>query len=586
MPARKHSGKTDIRYLVNGPKPQRRPAQGVEFSVSFLRLGQEVWRNGKTHSHAELAADHSRDNSVRLGCSDYPFDSLDRFWRCYWFRVGTGQALRSMQRASRAWLSRCNRYMLTDASILHFMSGGICRSPLWPDLRLLYAGNCCFKTSALQHRIWSRIHPFRPTSESVNPNQRSPQPTIDDAISDVESVIEDLTQSESAEPVFAGFQTELPQDAAQIDHASASAQLAPATPTPPPKRPKGRLLIGSLLMVLFAAAFYIVWDGVFRYQAYGLVEGNRVPVRTSSAGFVQKVFVAEGDLVRTGELLLTIENVEVQHRLERTRDSIRLAEAQLDAHVAKLRRIARQREWDVLDKAAEFFELASELPKRRSEVERLERSLARAQKAQEFDGVSVADFDDIRFALKGEQGLLEKLANAVAALQTRNELMSDEAKLDLAELKPTMVHLENLQNETQRLYEILKASSIVAPITGIVVKQRCVAGKWVETSEELLSIVEEGSVEPVLYLSQHDTRNVDPGTEILIHIDPLGEPVNCRVRRLADEFRVPPPPLVRYYDSGEPLLPIMLESIDGLKLRPGAMVKVPHRFERLLDSFQ
>jgi multidrug resistance efflux pump len=420
----------------------------------------------------------------------------------------------------------------------------------------------------------------------VKSDQRSSQPTVDDAISDVESAIEDLKQSESAEPVFAGFQTELPQDAAKIDNSSAAAQLAPPTPTPPPKRPKGRLLIGSLLMVLFAAAFFIVWDGVFRYQAYGLVEGNRVAVRTSSAGFVQKVFVAEGDIVRTGDLLLTIENVELEHRLERTRDSIRLAEAQLDAHIAKLRRIARQRKWDVLDNAAEFFELASELPKRRSEVERLERGLARAQKAQEFDGVSVSDLDDIQFALKGEQGLLEKLAEAVSALQTRNELTSNDTKLDLAELKPTMVHIENLQNETQRLYELLKASNIVAPMTGIIVKHRCVAGKWVEISEALLEIVEEGTIEPVLYLSQGDTRNVEPGTEIVVHIAPLGEPVNCLVRRIVDEFRVPPEQLVRYYDSGEPLLPIILEPADGIPLRLGAMVKVPHDFERLLDSFQ
>ncbi len=416
--------------------------------------------------------------------------------------------------------------------------------------------------------------------------QRSSQPKVDDALSGVESAIEDLKQSESAKPVFAGFQTELPQDAAQIDNASAAAQLSPPTPTPAVKRPKGRLLIGSLMMVLFAAAFYIVWDGVFRFQAYGLVEGNRVAVRTSTAGIIQKVYVAEGDLVRTGDLLLTIENVELDHRLERTRDGIRLAEAQLDAHVAKLRRIARQREWDVLDNAAEFFQLASELPKRRSEVERLERSLARVQKAKEFAGLSVEEFEQVQFALRGEQGLMEKLAEAVSALQTRNDLTSDEAELDLAELKPTMVHIENLQNETQRLYELLKASNIVAPITGIVVKHRCVAGKWAAPSEDLLEIVEEGTVEPVLFLSQGDTRNVKPGAEIVVHIDPMSEPVTCKVRRTADEFRVPPEQLVRYYDSGEPLLPIILEPIGDITIKPGAMIKLPHDFKRIFDRFQ
>jgi len=115
--------------------------------------------------------------------------------------------------------------------------------------------------------------------------------------------------------------------------------------------------------VLFAAAFYIVRDDVFRFQTYRLVDRNRVYARTSAAGIIQKTYVVERNLPRTGDLLLKVENIELEHRLERTRDGTRLAEAQLDAHIAKLRHIARQREWDGLDKAAEFFELASEWPK-------------------------------------------------------------------------------------------------------------------------------------------------------------------------------------------------------------------------------
>lgn len=182
-------------------------------------------------------------------------------------------------------------------------------------------------------------------------------------------------------------------DVAQIDNASAAAPLAPPTPTPPVKRPKDRLRISSLLIVLFAAAFYIVRDDVFRFQTYRLVDGNRVSVRTSAAGIIQKVYVVEGNLARTGDLLLTVENIKLEHRLEPTRDGFHLAEAQLDAHIAKLRRIARQREWDVLDNAAEFFELASELPKRRFEVE---------------------EFEPVQFALQGKQGLLSKLAETVS----------------------------------------------------------------------------------------------------------------------------------------------------------------------------
>ena len=153
-----------------------------------------------------------------------------------------------------------------------------------------------------------------------------------------------------------------------------------------------------MLVVLFDAAFYIVRDGVFRCQTYRLVDGHRVSVRTSAAGIIQKVYVAKGLCGRREprsyrDLLLTVENIKLEHRLKRTRDGIRLAEAQLDAHIAKLRRIARQCEWDVLDNAAEFFELASELAKRRSEV---------------------IEFEPVQFALQGKQSLLSNLVETVS----------------------------------------------------------------------------------------------------------------------------------------------------------------------------
>ena len=70
---------------------------------------------------------------------------------------------------------------------------------------------------------------------------------------------------------FVGYQAELAEKAAQIDATTAAIGLTSPVPTPPPKRPKGRLVIGGFLFALLVAGFYIVWDGVFRYAAYEVV---------------------------------------------------------------------------------------------------------------------------------------------------------------------------------------------------------------------------------------------------------------------------------------------------------------------------
>ena len=67
-----------------------------------------------------------------------------------------------------------------------------------------------------------------------------------------------------------------------------------------------------------------------------------------------------------------------------------------------------------------------------------------------------------------------------------------------------------------------------------------------------------------------------PGTSLVIYVDPNRQPITCRVKRQGDEYVPAPPPLTRFYDMNEPLLPIVLETETNLALPPGAMIKVPH----------
>jgi multidrug resistance efflux pump len=136
--------------------------------------------------------------------------------------------------------------------------------------------------------------------------------------------------------VFSGLQTELPHGRYEERQSECCCSTCTTNTDYTSQRPKDRLRIGSLWLVLFAAAIYTVRDGVFQFHTYRLVDGNRASVRTSAAGVIQKVYVAEAYLTRTGDLLLTIKNIEREHRLERTRDGIRLAKAQLDTDIVKV----------------------------------------------------------------------------------------------------------------------------------------------------------------------------------------------------------------------------------------------------------
>lgn len=408
-------------------------------------------------------------------------------------------------------------------------------------------------------------------------NAESASRTLDD----IESAISDLRSADAPSTSrLAGYQTDLAPKAAQIDQATSEAHLTPPAPTPPPKRPKGRLLIGSFLIGLLLAGLYIVWDGIFRYQAYGIIASNRIAVESPTTGIIHRVCVTEGDHVRAGDLLAVVDNVVVEHELERTREALLLAEAQLDAHVTDLRRDTLKRsvlqKWDIHDNAAELFELASSLRQHRSEASRLERDLGRKQKLHDADVVTDEQLDRIHFSLKGERELIELLAKAVDELEQRQATLPAGESVDFQQISPALVQIENLQHEIQRLIGRLRESRVTAPVSGIVVQHRCVAGRRVVPDQVLLEIIQDGSTEPVVYIPQSNTLKMKPGRELVIHVQPNGEPLECRIRRIGDEYIHAPLAVERFYGRHEPVLPVILEPLSDVHLKPGAMVRVPH----------
>jgi multidrug resistance efflux pump len=416
----------------------------------------------------------------------------------------------------------------------------------------------------------SALKTTRDLEQVVQPNPPPPSTTDADP-NGIEAAVADLNQANR----FVGFQTELPTHAAQVDAQSAQARLASAMPTPPPKRPKGRLLIGTFLMALLAAGGYVIWDTAFRFHSYGQIEANRIPVRVLTSGIVQRIYVAEGDTVRAGDLLAVIDNVDLEHRLHRTRNELRLAESQLDALMTRLRRESH-------DDAAEYFELASKLRANRSELEALDRALERVLKLKADNLITQQQYEKVHFSQKAQSEMIAMLEQAVQKLQQRSDTDADDLGIPLDILQPALVRIENIKEELVRLQELLKSIEVRAPIGGVVVKRGFLTGNWVEEGQLVVEIVEDGSTEPVVYLSQESTQSLKVGNTYHIFVDPSQTPITCRVKRIGYEFAPAPVAIERFYDKNEPLLPVALEPLDHHDLRPGALIKVP----RSIDRFQ
>jgi multidrug resistance efflux pump len=372
--------------------------------------------------------------------------------------------------------------------------------------------------------------------------------------------------------------------------AATSKHVAVTRPTPLPKRPKGRWVIGFMLLTACAYAGYQVWDGFFRYRAYGTVTGKIVEVSPPWDGDIAFLRVREGDQVRQGDVLVILESQELRHRLEQIDDESRLAQAMFEAEGARLKWLAAFQIDHAPSAVARLQEALATLDSEKSVMARLANDRATAATLLKHNAIARADYERLHIEHQGQCDKVARLEKALAEYKQRGELSSlllakdGDLSGSLAtdgqeQLKHHLVRMVGLRAERERVDAKLARGKLTAPCTGVVIKVFHAVGERVRATEPIVAVLEEGSLRVVLYVPQASSQALAVGQDVDVFCDPYAQAVPCKVIRLADRFEVAPEHLKRHYAVGQHLLPVYAqpapETARWLALRNGGTVKLP-----------
>ena len=358
---------------------------------------------------------------------------------------------------------------------------------------------------------------------------------------------------------------------------------APATPPAPagpplPKRPKGSLLIGGVLLVVVASIGYVAWNATLRYAAFGTVTGESIAVSPPWQGTVQSVFVREGDLVQPGDELLRLANPLIEDELSRLEGELRLAQSELDAHVAELTLAAHQSRDRQQLALAEYYKLVGDHLAEQARLSDLEARMLRSERLTAKGAVTSQDYESARLAVEGQRAKVERLALAVAELKKRTDGGEPDSHTN-QRLKPKLVRIEQTQASIERLRQRLEEGTVRAPMAGRVLKVHRHGGEYVEPARPLVELLADDSLEITLLVPQDQSAAYCVGQQIEVEVQPLANRLACQVKRVGDAFCEPPAQIEARYRHGQPLLPVHLKPLDATDparpLRLGGEVRQP-----------
>ena len=361
-------------------------------------------------------------------------------------------------------------------------------------------------------------------------------------------------------------------------------------PIPLPKRPKGRWFIGVLLLGSCAYFGWQVYDGFFRYQAYGVVKGRILQLSPPWQGELTAFHVREGDTVRQGQPLLTMDNSDMRQRLSALGDELVSAQADLEAEAAKLKWQAAFHLDQSTSSQSRYYEMWGQLLHEQTSLEKLAGDLRMSERLFARRVIAPVELEHAQSDFKGQELKVQKLEIALEEAKKHarvgNILL---ARLgDLGEslsadghdqLKPKYAKIEALKAERSRLEQNLAQGRLLAPSNGLVVKLHRFAGEHARSEDTLISFLEEGSMQVVLYVPQSRIDNFKEGSVQDMILEPYPERLQGKISRLGDQLEPAPEQIKRYYSAGQRLVLVYVqpspETQRWMAFRVESVVKLP-----------
>ncbi len=306
-----------------------------------------------------------------------------------------------------------------------------------------------------------------------------------------------------------------------------------------------RILLLGLALVLLGC------DEKPKDGAYlGYVEGERVVVAASEGGWIEEIFVAEGDQVAVGQELF---------RLEARREAARRdqAKARLDEAESRLINLLTGK------RADELRAIEAQIAQAEANLGLARRELARQQELASSPAANPRALDQARAKAAAEQARLAELQAQirVARLPAReDEIAAARARMDAAaaELAEAEIRLGD--------------RTIAARAAGRVERLVRRAGEWAPAGGAVVSLLPPGTIHVRIFVGEPDLAQMKIGARLAIACDGCPRDLSAQVSFVAGEAEFTPP-VIYAIESRRKLTYLVKARALGGALKPGQPVE-------------
>lgn len=283
-------------------------------------------------------------------------------------------------------------------------------------------------------------------------------------------------------------------------------ETAPTSPALPPKRSKrGRIMLAVAVLVLGAGVYWLLHRGQISTDD-AAIEAQIVPLAPKVSGYIVKLNVADNQTVAAGDIIAEIDPRDYEIALEK-------AQADLASAVARLSGGGHSLASTKVTAPMTITSAQAQLDAANADWNRTKLELARMRKLND----AARSRQQLETAIAAEKAAGSAYADAQARLQSARTAPNAVATA-AATVKDYEAAVATQKALVAQAQKNLDDTKIIAPIAGRISRRNLEVGSYVQSGQQLLSLV---SAEYWVVANYKETQLTDikPGQKVTIEID-------------------------------------------------------------------
>ncbi len=297
---------------------------------------------------------------------------------------------------------------------------------------------------------------------------------------------------------------------------SGQASSVDGTKTSSPRSKMFPIILAAILIVgLFFGVKAYLWGQHHTETDDAQTEGDLAPVIPRVSGYVEKLNVADNQLVKKGDTLILLDQKDLLSKIEQAQAALDNAKANLDVVSANVK--TSQFNTQGNQKSIQVINAQIEAAKVR--VNRTTQDLGRYANLiqdhsitqQQYDQ-ALADNETAKAQLAGIQNQKAQATNITSSSLAQTKVSSEQIKVAEAQIKQRQADLDFAKLQ-------LSYSAITAPEDGIVSKRNVQLGQYVSAGQSLFTLVLSNKIWIVANFKETQLEKMRAGQVVDVEVD-------------------------------------------------------------------